>query len=152
MCTAKKRELGSKELWEGATSRSYFQSLQSWCDDCSRAQRIIKAPGKEIDLAHKKKQIWCLSNWLVVRTRVFDSEVNLLRFSQTCEFWSSKANWRLRFLLPSIILRTSKETKLYFNGFKRSWFVICDWWILSYYLVMWLARHQCTGVLLHNVN
>ena len=29
---------------------------------------------------------------------------NLLRFSQTCEFWSSKANWRLRFSLPSIIL------------------------------------------------
>ena len=28
---------------------------------------------------------------------------NLLRFSQTCEFWSSKANWRLRFSLPSII-------------------------------------------------
>ena len=28
----------------------------------------------------------------------------LLRFSQTCVFWSSKANWRLRFSLPSIIL------------------------------------------------
>ena len=28
----------------------------------------------------------------------------LLRFSQTCQFWSSKANWRLRFSLPSIIL------------------------------------------------
>ena len=29
----------------------------------------------------------------------------LLRFSQTCELWSSKANWRVRFSLPSIILR-----------------------------------------------
>ena len=28
----------------------------------------------------------------------------LLRFSQTCELWSSKANWQLRFSLPSIIL------------------------------------------------
>ena len=28
----------------------------------------------------------------------------LLRFSQTCEFLSSKANWWLRFSLPSIIL------------------------------------------------
>ena len=28
----------------------------------------------------------------------------LLRFSQTCVFWSSKANWRLRFSLPTIIL------------------------------------------------
>ena len=24
-----------------------------------------------------------------------------------------------------------KETKIYFNGFKRSWFVICDWWFQS---------------------
>ena len=30
--------------------------------------------------------------------------VLLPRFSQTCEFWSSKANWRLLFSLPSIIL------------------------------------------------
>ena len=33
-----------------------------------------------------------------------DSIVVLLCFSQTCEFSSSKANWRLRFSLPSIIL------------------------------------------------
>ena len=65
---------------------------------------LLRHLGKEIDLAHKKKQIWCLSNWPVVRTRAFDSEVNLLRFSQTCEFWSSKANWPLRFSLPPIIL------------------------------------------------
>ena len=49
--------------------------------------------------------------------------ISLLRFSQTCEFWSSNANWRLRFSLPSIIL-----TDL-FIGFKRSRFVIFDWWI-----------------------
>ena len=35
----------------------------------------------------------------------------LLRFSQTCEFWSSKANWRLRFSLPSIILTDRLENK-----------------------------------------
>ena len=39
----------------------------------------------------------CTSHFIL-----FDS--GLLRFSQTCEFWSSKANWRLRFSLPSIIL------------------------------------------------
>ena len=41
----------------------------------------------------------------VVRTRwrVYLIQ-SLLRFSQTCEFWSSKANWRLHFSLPSIIL------------------------------------------------
>jgi len=29
---------------------------------------------------------------------------SLLRFLQTCEFWSSKANWRLRFSLLLIFL------------------------------------------------
>ena len=31
-------------------------------------------------------------------------DTELLRFSKTCELWSSKANWRLRFSLPSNIL------------------------------------------------
>ena len=37
---------------------------------------------------------WCLKFCLPI----------LLHFSQTCEFWSSKANWRLRFSLLLIIL------------------------------------------------
>ena len=51
-----------------------------------------------------------------------------MRFSQTCEFWSSKANWRSRFSLPSIILTDllGNKTVLHLNGFKT---VICDWWI-----------------------
>ena len=35
----------------------------------------------------------------------------LMRFSRTCEFWSSKANWQLRFSLPSIILTDLLENK-----------------------------------------
>ena len=48
-----------------------------------------------------------------------------MRFSQTGEFWSSKANWRSRFSLPSIILTDllGNKTVLHLNGFKRS-FVI----------------------------
>ena len=42
----------------------------------------------------------------------------LLRFSQTCEFWSSKANWRLRFSLPSIILT---DLRYNFPLNKTSW-------------------------------
>ena len=48
----------------------------------------------------------------------------LLRFSQTCEFWSSKANWRLRFSLLSIILTDLLGNKTLLHGFKRSWFSI----------------------------
>ena len=36
--------------------------------------------------------------------------------------------------------RTSKETKLYFNGFKRSWPVICDWWISIRFLCFCVSR------------
>ena len=65
----------------------------------------------------------------------------LLRFSQTCEFWSSKANWRLRFMLPSIILTDLLgKKKLYFNGFKRSWIVISDWWISIRFVSFCVSR------------
>ena len=95
-----------------------------------------------VALANQQFKIRCCT--LTVRVRSFvkfpldvplkhttskASHVLLLRFSQTCEFWSSKANWRLRFSLPSIILTNLLGTKLYYNGFKRSWFVICNWWI-----------------------
>ena len=33
-----------------------------------------------------------------------------------------------------------KETKLYFNGFKRSWFVICDWWISIRFVCFCVSR------------
>ena len=63
---------------------------------------------------------WSLKMWL--------SFVILLRFSQTCEFWSSKASWRLRFSLPSIILTDllGNKTLLLITGSKGHgfWFVI----------------------------
>ena len=46
-------------------------------------------------------------------------------FSQTCEFWSSEPNRRLRFSLLSIILTDLLGNKTLLHGFKRSWFVIC---------------------------
>ena len=47
------------------------------------------------------------------------------RFSQTCEFWSSEPNRRLRFSLLSIILTDLLGHKTLLHGFKRSWLVIC---------------------------
>ena len=67
-------------------------------------------------------------------------EVLLLRFSKTCEFWSAKANWRLRFLLPSIILTDLSGNKLNFNRFKRSWFLICDWRISIRFVCFCVSR------------
>ena len=65
-----------------------------------------------------------------------------MRFSQTCELelWSSKANWRLCFLLPSIILTDLSGNKLNFNRFKRSWFLICDWRISIRFVCFCVSR------------
>ena len=32
------------------------------------------------------------------------------------------------------------ETEVYFNGFKRSWFVICDWWISIRFVSFCVSR------------
>ena len=50
----------------------------------------------------------------------------LLHFSQTCEFWSSKANRRLLFSLLSIILTDLLGNKTLLHGSKGQglWFVI----------------------------
>ena len=70
----------------------------------------------------------------------WENAKHVLRFSQTCEFWSSKANWRLHFSLPSIILTDLLGTKLYFNRFKRSWIVISDWWISIRFVSVFVSR------------
>ena len=36
--------------------------------------------------------------------------------------------------------RTSWETELYLNGFTRSWFVICDWWISILFVCFCVTR------------
>ena len=59
-----------------------------------------------------------------------------LRFSQTCEFWSSKANRRLRFSLPSIILTDLLGNKTLL----RSWFLICDWRISIRFVCSCISR------------
>ena len=54
----------------------------------------------------------------------------LLRFSQTCEFWSSKANWRLRFSLPSIILTDLLENKPLLKLVQK--IMDCDFWLVDF--------------------
>ena len=65
---------------------------QGWTQ--GRHNKNISAIFIYITLLHHQRYTFLLQLQLYV----------LLRFSKTCEFWSSKANWRLRFLLPSIIL------------------------------------------------
>ena len=57
--------------------------------------------------------------------RLFKRNPTYCAGSQTCYFWSSKANWRLRFLLPSIILTGTKGHVLWFVivGFRSVLFV-----------------------------
>ena len=59
-----------------------------------------------------------------------------LRFSQTCEIWSSKADRRLRFSLPSIILTDLLGNKTLL----RSWFLICDWRISIHFVCFCISR------------
>ena len=33
-----------------------------------------------------------------------------------------------------------RKQKLYFNGFKKSWFVICDWWIWIRFVCFCVSR------------
>ena len=53
----------------------------------------------------------------------------LLRFSKTRELWNSKANWRLRFSLPSIILADHLENKTLLQRVQKVMYGICHWWI-----------------------
>ena len=39
-----------------------------------------------------------------------------------------------------IILADLLEAKAYFNGFKRSLFVICDWWISIRFVIFCVSR------------
>ena len=64
----------------------------------------------------------------------------LLRFSKTRELWSSKANWLLRFSLPSIILVDLSGNRTLLQRVQRSWFVICDCWISIRFVCFCVSR------------
>ena len=66
---------------------------------------------------------------------VFRKHSSKLRFSKTRQFWSSKANWRLCFSLTDLLW-----TNFYFNGLKRSSFVVCDWWISIRFVCFCVSR------------
>ena len=56
----------------------------------------------------------------------------LLRFSQTCKFWSSKANWRLHFSLLSVILTDLLENKTLLWRVQKV--KVCDLWLVDFNL------------------
>ena len=53
---------------------------------------------------------------------------------------TSEANRRLCFSLLSIILTDLLGNKTLLHGFKRSWFVICDWWISIRFVCFSVSR------------
>ena len=68
----------------------------------------------------------------------------LLRFSKTCEFQSSKANWRLRFSLPSIILADLSGNRNLLQQVQKV--MACDWWLVNFRSVLCVSVFQ--GLLL----
>ena len=75
---------------------------------------------------------------LVVKTKYIDSLIKLLltylltslRFSKTRELWSSKANRRLRSLLPSIILALLSENRNLLQWDDEV--MVCDLWLVDF--------------------
>ena len=58
-----------------------------------------------------------------------ETEFALQRFSKTGELWSSKANWRLRFSVPSIILMDLLGNNLIKQVQKV---MVCDLWLVDF--------------------
>ena len=50
----------------------------------------------------------------------------------------NSAFWMIVFSLPSIILAALLGNN--FNGLKRSWFVICDWWVSIRFVCFCVSR------------
>ena len=60
----------------------------------------------------------------------------LLRFSKTRELWSSKANWRLRFLLPSIIIAELLRNRTLLKRVQKV--MVCDLWLVDLDPFLWV--------------
>ena len=56
--------------------------------------------------------------------------VNLLCFLKTRELWSSKANWSLRFSLPSIILADLLGHRTLLKQVQKV--IVCDLWLVNW--------------------
>ena len=67
-------------------------------------------------------------------TGLYKWNTALLHFSQTCEFWTSKANWRLHFSLPLIILMDLLGNKSCVIVKASDWF--CHLLLLESFLIL----------------
>ena len=88
-------------------------------------------------LLHKKIQ-WNLEEEFLSLSLSTYLAFSFLRFSQTCEFWSSKANWRLHFLLPSIILTALLGNKTLLKRVQKV--MVCDLWISIHFVCFCVSR------------
>ena len=69
--------------------------------------------------------------------RFLDSAIQqilLLRFSKTHALWSSKANWRLHFSLPSIILADLLGNRTLLKWIQKV--MVCDLWLVDFDLFL----------------
>ena len=100
-------------------------------------------------LCFKVRYLWSwlwltAANNVIVKVAFMNEYVRaLLRFSKALEFWSLKANWLLRFSLPSIILADLLGNR---NLLQRVLKVmVCDWGISSRFVCCCVSRFVSCG-------
>ena len=94
----------SSSFTPSATSLSYKALTDAGSFRASNIKNAILFSRCKISISVNCRS-WSLETFRVEDKDGYKNEIfSLLRFSQTCKFWSSKANWRLRSSLPSIIL------------------------------------------------
>ena len=96
----------------------------------------------KLEKKNRKKVLKLNIFYLVEKNSAFSCSVDRkLGSSIYCTFHKhAKAKRRLRFSLLSIILTDLLGNSTLLHGFKRSWFVICDWWISIRFVCFSVSR------------
>ena len=106
-------------LKQKVQSRSCAVTKLHWLRCCSIGRLDALARSFYLERGHFNSDSVTTPEGLEIRKDIFTA------LFKTTRIRKYKANWLLRSSLPSIILADLLGNKVYFNGFKNSWFAIC---------------------------
>ena len=95
------------------------------------------------DLFDMRQWFWICKLFLclrLVRKRMCNRIGNITALFKNTRTLKFKANWHLRFSLPSIILVDLSGNRTLLQRVQRSWFVICDCWISIRFVCFCVSR------------